>query len=126
MSATLATLVNFNGADGANLRGDLTADSNGDLFGTTSGTVFEIAKTPTGYASTPTTLVTFDGGYKLGRQRRPDRRCQRRPVRDDSRRRRGWLRHSVRDRQDPNRLRQRADHAGQLQRNERRILRRRA
>jgi uncharacterized repeat protein (TIGR03803 family) len=66
MSATLATLVNFNGADGANLRGDLTADSNGDLFGTTSGTVFEIAKTPTGYASTPTTLVTFDGGYSSG------------------------------------------------------------
>jgi len=39
----------------------------GDLFGTTSaggaygdGTVFEIAKTPTGYASTPTTLVSFN------------------------------------------------------------------
>ena len=43
----------------------LIADANGDLFGTTvhggansDGTVFEIAKTAHGYASTPTTLVT--------------------------------------------------------------------
>ena len=48
--------------------GGLIANANGDLFGTTFrggaegyGTVFEIAKTPTGYASTPTTLVSFDG-----------------------------------------------------------------
>ena len=46
----------------------LIADAHGDLFGTTArgganddGTVFEIAKTAYGYASTPTTLVSFDG-----------------------------------------------------------------
>jgi uncharacterized repeat protein (TIGR03803 family) len=55
----------------------------GDLFGTTAdggadgfGTVFEIAKTSTGYASTPTTLASIDGtnrGNPVGcsaRQRR--------------------------------------------------------
>ena len=52
-------------------KGDLIADSNGDLFGTTSrggangiGTVFEIAKTVAGYASTPTTLVSFNGARR--------------------------------------------------------------
>ena len=46
----------------------MIADANGDLFGTTDGgganddgTVFEINKTAAGYASTPTTLVTFNG-----------------------------------------------------------------
>ena len=46
----------------------LTADAPGNLFGTTAyasayggGTVFEIAKTSTGYAGTPTTLVNFYG-----------------------------------------------------------------
>jgi hypothetical protein len=67
------TLVNFNGADGSNPFGGLIADAHGDLFGTTDsggayagpGTVFEIAKTAHGYASTPTTLVSFNGtnGY---------------------------------------------------------------
>src|SRR5580704_6562963 len=44
------------------------ADANGNLFGTTAeggpshrGTVFEIAKTAGGYASTPTTLASFNG-----------------------------------------------------------------
>jgi hypothetical protein len=44
----------------------LIADAAGDLFGTTGsggaygyGTVFEIAKTGSGYASTPTTLFSF-------------------------------------------------------------------
>jgi uncharacterized repeat protein (TIGR03803 family) len=67
----LTTLVSFNGADSSNPRGDLIADSSGNLFGTTAdggvgtpanpanGAVFEIVKTPTGYASTPTTLVSF-------------------------------------------------------------------
>jgi uncharacterized repeat protein (TIGR03803 family) len=48
--------------------GTLTIDSKGDIFGTTisggaddDGTVFEIEKTPTGYASTPTTLASFNG-----------------------------------------------------------------
>ena len=60
------TLVNFNYSNGAQPNG-LIADANGNLFGTTGsgttgyGTVFEIAKTATGYASTPTTLVNFNG-----------------------------------------------------------------
>ena len=57
--------------------GTLTIDSKGDIFGTTisggandDGTVFEIEKTPTGYASTPTTLASFtpaDGQLTLNR-----------------------------------------------------------
>jgi uncharacterized repeat protein (TIGR03803 family) len=75
VTATLTTLVGFNGANGVAPDGSLIADSNGDLFGTTSegganndGTVFEIAKTAGGYASTPTTLVSFngaDGGFPV-------------------------------------------------------------
>jgi uncharacterized repeat protein (TIGR03803 family) len=64
----LTTLVGFNLADGAFPQGSLIADAHGDLFGTTlqggaygDGTVFEIAKTASGYASTPTTLVSFNG-----------------------------------------------------------------
>ena len=60
-------MVSFNFANGAFADGSLIADSNGDLFGTTfsggangDGTVFEIVKLPTGYASTPTTLVSFN------------------------------------------------------------------
>ncbi len=68
MTATLTTLVIFNDANGAFPDGDLIADANGDLFGTSSGsgangdfgTVFEIAKTAGGYAKTPTTLVRFN------------------------------------------------------------------
>ena len=73
----LTTLVNFDSAagfsnDGTGPEGDLIADSAGDLFGTTggggvgtaanpaNGTVFEIKKTASGYASTPTTLVSFN------------------------------------------------------------------
>ena len=62
---TLTTLVSFNGANGAAPDGDLIADANGDLFGTTAlgganedGTVFEIPKTAGAYASIPTTLVS--------------------------------------------------------------------
>jgi hypothetical protein len=67
------TLVSFcslaNCADGAYPRAGLIIDANGNLFSTTpfggvnydGGTVFEIAKTATGYASTPTTLVSFNG-----------------------------------------------------------------
>jgi uncharacterized repeat protein (TIGR03803 family) len=70
-------LVTFNGSSGeAGPYAGLTADANGDLFGTTSGeayggvvygygTVFEIKNTGTVaapvYASSPTTLVNFDG-----------------------------------------------------------------
>ena len=67
-ASTPTTLVSFNGTNGANPYGGLIADANGDLFGTTAdggangdGTVFEIVKTATGYASTPTTLVSFNG-----------------------------------------------------------------
>jgi uncharacterized repeat protein (TIGR03803 family) len=65
---TLTTLVNLNGTDGANPYAGLVADSSGDLFGATflggttnDGTVFEIVKTSSGYAMTPTTLVNFNG-----------------------------------------------------------------
>ena len=63
-----STLITFNGSDGANLQAGLIADAAGDLFGTTygggangDGTVFKIAKTASGYASAPTTLVSFNG-----------------------------------------------------------------
>src|SRR5215471_6761960 len=63
----LKTLVSFNGSNGAGPQGDLIADASGNLFGTTSGgggsnagTVFEIAKTATGYAGSPITLVSFE------------------------------------------------------------------
>jgi hypothetical protein len=63
---TLATLVGFDGANGAGPSGALISDASGDLFGTTSvggpsggGTVFEIASTSGAYASTATTLVSF-------------------------------------------------------------------
>ena len=62
------TLVSFNGTNGASPEAGLIADSSGNLFGTTmlggaynDGTVFEIVKTASGYASTPTTLVSFNG-----------------------------------------------------------------
>ena len=61
-------LISFNGSDGAYPRGGLTADANGNLFGTTNGggaygygTAFEITKTARGYAGTPITLVSFNG-----------------------------------------------------------------
>jgi uncharacterized repeat protein (TIGR03803 family) len=66
-ASTATTLASFGGTDGETPLGSLIADSNGDLFGTTLGggsdplfgTVFEIPKTPTGYAGTPTTLISF-------------------------------------------------------------------
>ena len=73
-ASTATTLVSFcslpNCADGANPSAGLIADAKGNLFGTTRGigiipslgvfgTVFEVAKTDHGYASTATTLVSF-------------------------------------------------------------------
>jgi uncharacterized repeat protein (TIGR03803 family) len=71
-ASTPITLATFNLTNGAEPFGGLIMDAAGDLFGTTAyqgaegsggsgGTVFEIAKTSTGYASTPTTLVNFNG-----------------------------------------------------------------
>jgi uncharacterized repeat protein (TIGR03803 family) len=68
--ATAPTLLaSFNNADGASPSGSLIADAAGNLFGTTSegggpgnyGIVFEIAKTASGYASTPITVASFNG-----------------------------------------------------------------
>ena len=74
-ASTPTTLVSFDNTNGAFPAASLIADANGDLFGTTekggdsgAGTVFEIAKTSSGYASTPTTLVSFDytnGAYPV-------------------------------------------------------------
>jgi uncharacterized repeat protein (TIGR03803 family) len=68
MAVVVKTLVNFNGINGSHLQSGLIADANGDLFGTTfdggannDGTVFEIAKTASCYATTPTILLSFDG-----------------------------------------------------------------
>lgn len=62
----LVTLVSFNGSNGSNPYGGVIEDAAGNLFGTTTsgpgdgyGTVFEIAKTVSGWASTPTVLTSF-------------------------------------------------------------------
>jgi uncharacterized repeat protein (TIGR03803 family) len=66
-ATTPTTLVSFNGTDGASPEGGLIADASGNLFGTTEaggeyghGTVFEIAKTGDGYATTPTVLANWN------------------------------------------------------------------
>ncbi len=66
-ASTPTILVSFNGSNGANPNSSLIVDANGNLFGTTAyggagaaGTAFEIAKTASGYASSPTVLVNFD------------------------------------------------------------------
>ena len=65
------TLVSFNGANGNYPHSNLITDAAGDLFGTTSGgqtsgTVFEIAKTPDGYANTATTLASLGNFPQAG------------------------------------------------------------
>ncbi|MGH6870647.1 MAG: choice-of-anchor tandem repeat GloVer-containing protein [Rhizomicrobium sp.] len=64
------TLANLSGANGISPQGRLVMDAAGDLFGIAGyggangvGTVFEIAKTGSGYASTPTVLASFDGTH---------------------------------------------------------------
>lgn len=63
-----ATLVSFDGMNGRNPCAGLIVDTEGNLFGTTCyggtydlGTVFEIAKTATGYGTSPITLISFNG-----------------------------------------------------------------
>ena len=94
MTATLTTLVSFNGANGAEPMGDLIADANGDLFGTTSGggaygdgTVFEIAKAPAAMRALPRRWSASTAPMR-DPSRRPDCRRERRPVRHDCSRRR--------------------------------------
>jgi len=65
-STSMSFLSSANCADGVAPTAGLIADAQGDLFGTAfdggtggGGTVFEIVKTASGYASTPTTLVSF-------------------------------------------------------------------
>ena len=72
-SSTPITIVAFNGSQGPGFH--LTFDSSGNLYGTTfnggnynDGTVFEIAKTQTGYSNTPTTLASFNGADGQGPQ----------------------------------------------------------
>src|SRR5215468_10243866 len=74
MTATLTTLGTFDGSNGAAPRGDLIADANGDLFGTTqfngandAGTVFELVNNSGTYTLTP--LLSFDdsnGAFPVG------------------------------------------------------------
>ena len=65
-ASTPTILFNFDTTHGANPYGNLIIDAAGNLFGTTAqggnvgngpGTVFELPKTPDGYASTPTILA---------------------------------------------------------------------
>ena len=73
-SYTLNTLYFFDGIDGAAPGGPLLADSNGDLFGTTSGTsdlhganngtVFELVNNGGSY--TLNTLASFNGSSGIG------------------------------------------------------------
>src|SRR6202022_2233335 len=65
---TPTVLVSFNGTNGLSPNGGLIADATGDLFGTTAspqvgGTVFEVARTNSGFASTPVVLANFSGAY---------------------------------------------------------------
>jgi len=68
-ASTPTVLASFNSTDGSRPNG-LVADAAGDLFGTTQGggknsdgTVFEIARTGTSYASAPATLTTAGRPY---------------------------------------------------------------
>ena len=112
------TLVSFNGADGAYPFASLTADSAGDLFGTTTlGGAMAMARcsrSPRPPAATPARrphwlVSTTPTGESVFRSRRRQRWG---PVRHDLRRWCPWLWHGVRDRQDRQRLRQHAHHTG--------------
>ena len=55
--APLITLASFNGTDGKLPLSALLIDADGNLFGATETTVFELAKTATSYATTPIVLA---------------------------------------------------------------------
>jgi uncharacterized repeat protein (TIGR03803 family) len=68
-AATPTVLLSLGPSTGYQSQAGLIADANGDLFGTAYysgqygyGTVFEIAKSGTGYATTPIILANFNGG----------------------------------------------------------------
>jgi uncharacterized repeat protein (TIGR03803 family) len=68
-AATPTVLLSLGPSTGYQAQAGLIADANGDLFGTAYysgqygyGTVFEIAKTAAGYATTPIILANFNGG----------------------------------------------------------------
>ena len=120
-ASTPTVLFNFDNTHGAQPLAGLIADAAGNLFGTTqigganrAGTVFEIVKTASGYASTPTVLFNFDVTHGAQSPSRPDRRCSRKLVRHDVRRWHEQRRHSVRDRENCLRLRQHPHRAVQL------------
>ena len=69
-STTPKVLVNFDQTNGEDPVAGLVADAAGNLFGTTysggadlGGTVFEIQKIGSSYATTPTPLASFDGAH---------------------------------------------------------------
>ena len=69
-AGTPTTLVSFNGTNGDLLFPGVIANSEKNLFGTTdaggvgdNGTVFEVPYIDRSYASTPTTLVSFNASY---------------------------------------------------------------
>src|SRR5262249_23912723 len=66
-ATTPTILASFNSSTGSTPNGARIIDADGNLFGTTAyegpsgyGTVFELAKTPQGYAATPSILVSFN------------------------------------------------------------------
>jgi hypothetical protein len=74
-ASTPITLVNFDWSNGAFPFASVMIDPNGNLFGTTTGggngygTVFEIAKTTSGYASSP--ITTSSASMPLAATERP-------------------------------------------------------
>ena len=66
--ASPTVLASFNGSNGGFLNGGVLIDANGDILGSSweggtngAGSVYEIAKTASGYASAPTVIAQFNG-----------------------------------------------------------------
>ena len=125
--ASITTLVNFDTTHGAAPVAGLIADANGDLFGTTqpaartaTARCSRSRRPPRGYASTPTTLVSFNGANgafpQAGLIADATATCsaRRKPA---GRTTRGTVFEIAKT---AHRLRQHPDHPGQLQRHQRR------